>query len=584
MGASGSAALEVAARLESAEVQVNRFLVSFQNLAIAVGDQFRLAAVEAVSGGTEISQALKEIVDAGTFDPIFDALNNFASELGELLREVAANLPEAFEGVEFDGLLDALGRVGDSLGAIFDDVDLSTPEGLQRAIQGTIDTMAGLANVTSGMVQAFDVYIDKLMNLVQGYNSADAAAQENMGKLLGHAKVVVDAGLEIAGLIVVLGEWGEALGPIFTRIGELIGGTMDRTSILFNGFKLLLYEVADALLWLSEKFSTHMMFGAFSEDIEANRAVLEKWKNDAAQNVNEAADALLGDLTTVADGFFNTGASAKESEKDIDEYALVFHKIPDRKETEVTATANSNDLAAIGEEIDSAIPDEKETQAKVNPDQPSIDKTKAEIDGAAPPEKKTDVLAVPDKPSFDRTTSAINEIPESKLMEIQLQGDIDIELARIKTQAESMDTAFEWTAKMNIAQVEADAKAVAAAFQAASDSVAATAQASADMFSSLLDNWDKLGWVEKRVMEGYLQQQMGMEQQALEMQERLTDAQIEYMEAKASALRDGDGLIKIESDGLEPALEMIMWQILEKVQLRVNEESAEFLLGLNPAT
>jgi hypothetical protein len=28
---------------------------------------------------------------------------------------------------------------------------------------------------------------------------------------------------------------------------------------------------------------------------------------------------------------------------------------------------------------------------------------------------------------------------------------------------------------------------------------------------------------------------------------------------------------------------MIMWQILEKVQLRVNEESAEFLLGLNPA-
>ncbi len=52
------------------------------------------------------------------------------------------------------------------------------------------------------------------------------------------------------------------------------------------------------------------------------------------------------------------------------------------------------------------------------------------------------------------------------------------------------------------------------------------------------------------------------------------------MEAKTKALQNGDGLIKIDSDGLEPALEMIMWQILEKVQLRANAEGAEFLLGI----
>jgi hypothetical protein len=80
-----------------------------------------------------------------------------------------------------------------------------------------------------------------------------------------------------------------------------------------------------------------------------------------------------------------------------------------------------------------------------------------------------------------------------------------------------------------------------------------------------------------------IREQVAMEERALDMQEKLIEAQVEYMQAKADALRDGEGLIKIESDGLEPALEMIMWQILEKVQLRVNEESAEFLLGLNPA-
>jgi hypothetical protein len=39
-------------------------------------------------------------------------------------------------------------------------------------------------------------------------------------------------------------------------------------------------------------------------------------------------------------------------------------------------------------------------------------------------------------------------------------------------------------------------------------------------------------------------------------------------------------MIQISSDGLEPALEMIMWEIIEKVQLRANAEGAEFLLGI----
>jgi hypothetical protein len=40
-------------------------------------------------------------------------------------------------------------------------------------------------------------------------------------------------------------------------------------------------------------------------------------------------------------------------------------------------------------------------------------------------------------------------------------------------------------------------------------------------------------------------------------------------------------MIQIDSTGLEPALEMILWQVIEKVQIRANEESADFLLGLS---
>jgi hypothetical protein len=56
--------------------------------------------------------------------------------------------------------------------------------------------------------------------------------------------------------------------------------------------------------------------------------------------------------------------------------------------------------------------------------------------------------------------------------------------------------------------------------------------------------------------------------------------QIDLLEAKRLAIENGEGLIKIDSTGLEPALEEVMWQILEKVQIRAAEQASEFLLGL----
>jgi len=98
MNSAGSAAAEVKARLESAEVSINRFKVGFENLAIIVGDQFRLAAKEAVDGGTAIELALRSAVSAGSFQPIFDVLNEFSIDLSDTLKQVAKNLPAALAG------------------------------------------------------------------------------------------------------------------------------------------------------------------------------------------------------------------------------------------------------------------------------------------------------------------------------------------------------------------------------------------------------------------------------------------------------------------------------------------------------
>ena len=82
MGSAGSAAGEVAARLESAQTSVDRFGVAFTNLATVVGDSFKEAAKEAINGGTDIEMALQNLVQSGAFDPLLNMVAEFAEDTG----------------------------------------------------------------------------------------------------------------------------------------------------------------------------------------------------------------------------------------------------------------------------------------------------------------------------------------------------------------------------------------------------------------------------------------------------------------------------------------------------------------------
>ncbi|BBI51113.1 hypothetical protein HORIV_35340 [Vreelandella olivaria] len=73
-----------------------------------------------------------------------------------------------------------------------------------------------------------------------------------------------------------------------------------------------------------------------------------------------------------------------------------------------------------------------------------------------------------------------------------------------------------------------------------------------------------LSFIDQWAARDAIDQQMKIQEEAAAQQGKLIDAQVAQMRARTQALQRGDGLIKISSDGLEPALEMIMWQVLEK--------------------
>ncbi|MFW6344809.1 MAG: hypothetical protein ACOC0M_00535, partial [Halomonas sp.] len=156
---------------------------------------------------------------------------------------------------------------------------------------------------------------------------------------------------------------------------------------------------------------------------------------------------------------------------------------------------------------------------------------------------------------------------------------LEQELALEELASNERIKSLELGVELQTAQLEADTQRIQAAFSSIDNTIASTG----DTLGTLSDG---LASFSSTSSSGYdefyelVENEERRRDEAMETQKKLAEAQIEQLRARTEALRSGEGLINISSDGLEPALETIMWQIIEKVQLRANAEGAEFLLGL----
>jgi hypothetical protein len=64
------------------------------------------------------------------------------------------------------------------------------------------------------------------------------------------------------------------------------------------------------------------------------------------------------------------------------------------------------------------------------------------------------------------------------------------------------------------------------------------------------------------------------------MQKELVDAQVDNMNARTDAMRNGQAMIQIDGKGLQPQLEAFMFEILKAIQVRANAEGAQYLVGI----
>ena len=169
-----------------------------------------------------------------------------------------------------------------------------------------------------------------------------------------------------------------------------------------------------------------------------------------------------------------------------------------------------------------------------------------------------------------KQAAAIDEATK-KSQTYQLKMEEIASNERIKT--------IEANVKLNVAELEAQTKQVEAAFK----SIDTTISSTGDLLGSLFGNLASADTYTKLQIEDQIQLENERRQKALDLQTKLTEAEIEKIQAQTDALNRGDGTIKINAEGMEPEIKAFMYKILKLIRIETSRDVSNYLLGLNPA-
>ncbi|GAF99939.1 unnamed protein product, partial [marine sediment metagenome] len=236
-------------------------------------------------------------------------------------------------------------------------------------------------------------------------------------------------------------------------------------------------------------------------------------------------------------------------------------EIPDQTTTEILvkgSEAYQDEFDAILVAVE-AVPDEKATTVSANVDVPSIAAAKDYITVQLDDGTDFTIEVKTDQAGIDTAKAKIEELPSDKEIELRLKGDIDIELANIKAQADTIQTSMEWTAKVDIAEAEAAADIVIALSSDISEMFANTG----DVLIGLAGTLSGLHGLSRLQVFEFMEEEARNRAELLLLEKEMTTAQVALINARTAALEKGGGLITIEANNIEPELQLVLQRILE---------------------
>lgn len=579
----GSAWREVEIRLQTVEKQVDIFIESIRDLGIEIGENFAEGAVEVVSGATEISQALGQIVDAGTFDPIFIFIEDFAKKLGSDLRKIAEVMPEAFAGLDWSGLISSLkglgGEIEDIFRAFFGDIDLTTAEGLRDFIQKLIDSFTALTNVSSSILNALEPFIETLGEMFDTFAESDTDTQEFIGRVLGLGKAInVLSGYvpiltsslsfladifqillitRIPGVIGSMGQLGTAASGLIGTMGAW-AGAIALGALAANELGKVIRSFVPGVDTLAKSFQESVL-SLRGYDTATIDAIVNQAKHTeamgmaavAAVRVKEALGELPSQINIVA-----VDLALEDYFSDIDAAEERLAQVPAEKEVVIKGKADATSLQQAEDFIVQTVPGEQRP------------------DGTF--EMITEIVFRGDEESKEQAIKELEEVPSEKIIIARIENQTKVEIEAIKAAAATVQTAVEWEARIEIAEVEQ----LFETLRTQSESIRDMWAESGEVIQSITSGFEHLGPLGRSDLMEILRQEMENRANLVEQQRLLTEAEVRYLDEKTRRLAEGgEGLITIQMEGIYPELELVMHKIIERTQIRATQEGLDFLIG-----
>lgn len=545
---------------------------------------------------TNIVQAISDIfkgVDVGldnsNFEAVFKALNEVQSAVATYAEGIAKALPDAMKGLDFTGLLDAFGDLGQAVGDIFGDLDLTNADDLREALQFIIDSAETLTHVVTGIAESWKPTIEQIKLFVDEVNNAGTDSQQ------------------LAGFISGLGQQFELFKGLLTGSAEAldVAGTA-LTVIAGSSVANTLTNMAGSAGTLTTALGKAGLAGA------AYAAALAVGYQ-AGEGLNWAVGRLFdrtgsSTLGTLIYDLFHSGEEAQTASVKVDEFTGSVDELNKKAGQPKTIEVKTElpveevrDYTQIVNELDKETIQLQEGQQELQNQMKGLGlvyrevtdesgklvgqwvKQDAGASDAAAAAKDYVTTMEGGVPVFTQTSESLKkantEITKSGEEADKSKDKLsELEKTMLELASNERIAAMEFTAEIKVADIQAQAQQVEAAFDSVARSVEATSSATADLFSLLAD--PNLSLRDKFNITDAAEQQLELQEKALEIQEDLVDAQIRVMDAQAEALNRGDQEIKISADGLAPEIEAFMFEILKRIRLEVSADYGAFLNGV----
>lgn len=536
---------------------------------ITAGDDLQ-SLVTSVGG---LSSALSNALDSGAFDVLFNGLRDEFGSLKTYIDGIAAALPKALEGLDWSPVQDALREARSLFGGMFDGLDLTKPDDLRIALQGVVDGIGTLIQVTGGIVTGLQPLLAIIGSIARGFSELSPEAQTAVGYLGGVATVatalavpVAAVGAAISALAPAMGLATRAILPLSAALGALEIGELVVALGQVPGVMNAQAEAAESSANAQQRLSDKLAIisretGVTIDSMES----LEKAVSDGTIKFNEAngvwekADPALKNLER---GISNVDEQMRLAEAAQNRSLLSSEELNNQY----------NKLA--GDSLPKAGDQLSKNAELTNKNSDGVERL---VFSHGRWIKATDDItkAMDDEA---KSSAASKDALEKKAAETERmnRASVDFMIQWEKIQSSERVSLFEIKSKIDIAQIEADANRTVEAFKMMSSSFNSTET----VLGKLLDLWGSArSNSDKNSISEWIEREYKIREDLAKTQQELIAAEIKRMEAQARMIEKGGMDVKISADGLEPDLAAFMFSVIDRVRVQVAGSYQEFLIG-----